>query len=71
MFRSDSVSGAFGRVEGKAQRSMLTSWTLVAAFATGLSAIIGSRERAAAVILATVIGAIVTLFVVGEVLTPH
>ncbi|MEX2100527.1 MAG: hypothetical protein WEB19_03850 [Acidimicrobiia bacterium] len=44
---------------------------LVGAFITGLFAIVGSRERAAAVFLVTVIGAIVTLFMVGEILTPH
>ena len=43
----------------------------VVAFATGLFAMLGSRERAAAVFLVTVIGAIVTLFIVGEILTPH
>ena len=50
---------------------LMAALGLVVAFATGLFAIVGSRERAAAVFLATVIGAIVTLFIVGEVLTPH
>ena len=44
---------------------------LVGAFATGLFAITRKRERAVAVFLATTIGAIVTLFLVGEISTPH
>ena len=44
---------------------------LVAAFGTGLFAIVGRRERGVAVIVATLIGLVVTLFVVGEVVTPH
>lgn len=44
---------------------------LVGAFATGLFAITRKRERAVAVFLATAIGAIVTLFLVGEISTPH
>lgn len=51
--------------------ALIAALGLVAAFATGLSAIVGSRERAAAVLLVTAIGAIVTLFMVAEVLTPH
>jgi hypothetical protein len=48
-----------------------TALGLVVAFAAGLFAIVRSRERAAAVLLVTVIGAIVTLFIVGEILAPH
>lgn len=44
---------------------------LVVAFAAGSFAIVGSRERAATVFLVTVIGAFVTLFMVGELLTSH
>lgn len=44
---------------------------LLGASATGLFAITGRRERAVPVLLATAIGAIVTLFVIAEVLTPH
>jgi hypothetical protein len=51
--------------------ALIAALGLVVAFATGLLAIVGSRERAAAVFLVTVIGAIVTLFMVGEILTPH
>lgn len=43
----------------------------VVALVTGLLAIVRSRERVAAVFVVTVIGAIVTLFIVGELLTPH
>jgi len=51
--------------------ALLAGLGFVVAFATGLFAILGSRERVAAVFLVTVIGAIVTLFIVGEILTPH
>jgi hypothetical protein len=51
--------------------ALLAALGLVGAFATGLFAIVGRRERAAAVLLSTAIGAIVTLFMVGEILTPH
>jgi hypothetical protein len=51
--------------------ALLAALGLMVAFAIGLFAIVGSRERAAAVLLATAIGAIVTLFMVGEILTPH
>ena len=50
--------------------AFLAALGLVVAFATGLFAIVRSRERTAAVFLVTV-GAIVTLFIVGEILTPH
>jgi hypothetical protein len=51
--------------------ALVAALGLVVAFATGLFAILGRRERAAAVLLVTVIGAFVTLFIVGEILTPH
>ena len=44
---------------------------LVSALATGVFAIVARRERAVPVFLATTIGAIVTLFLVGEFLAPH
>jgi hypothetical protein len=44
---------------------------VVGAFATGLFAITRKRERAVAVFVVTAIGAIVTLFIVGEISTPH
>ena len=43
----------------------------VSAFATGLIGIIRSRERSIAVYLATLIGLLVLLFVLGEVIFPH
>jgi hypothetical protein len=43
----------------------------VGALATGLFAIVRQRERAAPVVLATVVGALVSLFMLGEVSTPH
>ena len=51
--------------------AVLAALGIVVAFVTGLVAIIGSRERAATVFLVTAIGAIVTLFVTGELLTSH
>jgi len=43
----------------------------ISAFATGLIGIIRSRERSIAVYLATLIGLLVLLFVLGEVIFPH
>jgi hypothetical protein len=43
----------------------------VSAFATGLIGIIRSRERSIAVYLATLIGLLVLLFVLGEIAFPH
>ena len=40
-------------------------------FITGLLAIIKQKERAISVYIATVIGALFVLFIVGEVLFPH
>ena len=51
--------------------ALLAALGIVGAFPTGLFAIIRSRERAGLVILATAIGALVTLFLVGEIITPH
>jgi len=51
--------------------ALVAALGIVGAFATGLFAIVRRRERAALVILATVIGALVTLFIVGEISTPH
>jgi hypothetical protein len=44
---------------------------LVGAFATGLFAITRRRERSVAVLFVTAVGAIVTLFIVGEISAPH
>lgn len=43
----------------------------VAALATGLVALVRERDRAASVMLATVVGLLVTLFVVAEIAFPH
>ena len=43
----------------------------VSAFATGLIGAIQSRERSIAVYLATLIGLLVLLFVLGEIIFPH
>jgi hypothetical protein len=50
--------------------ALVAALGIVGAFASGLFAIIRSRERAGLVILATAIGALVALFLVGEI-TPH
>jgi uncharacterized membrane protein YeaQ/YmgE (transglycosylase-associated protein family) len=44
---------------------------LVGSFAAGLLAIAWKRDRAIPVILATVIGALVTDFLIGEIFMPH
>ena len=51
--------------------ALVAAFGLVGAFATGLFAIARRHERAAAVFLVTAIGALVTFFIVGEMLTPH
>ena len=51
--------------------ALVAALGLVGAFAAGLFAIVGRQERAAPVFLATAIGAIVTLFLIGEIVTPH
>ena len=51
--------------------ALVAALGIVGAFATGLYAILRQRERAALVILATVIGGLVTFFIIGEVSTPH
>lgn len=51
--------------------ALVAALGLVAAFATGLFAIVGRRERAIPVLFATAIGALVTLFLISEALTPH
>jgi hypothetical protein len=43
----------------------------IVAFITGLVAIVKQQERASLVYVATVIGALLILFLVGEVLFPH
>jgi hypothetical protein len=43
----------------------------VGAFITGVIALTRHGERALGVIFAVAVGALVTLFVLGEVLTPH
>jgi hypothetical protein len=43
----------------------------VAAFVAGLISIIKSKERSVLVFVATVIGLIVLMFILGEVLVPH
>ena len=43
----------------------------ISAFITGLIAIIRQKERAPLVFVATIIGALLILFLVGEVLFPH
>jgi hypothetical protein len=43
----------------------------ISAFATGLIGVIMSRERSIAVYLATLIGLLVLLFVLGEIIFPH
>lgn len=43
----------------------------VSAFAIGLIGVIRSRERSIAVYLATLIGLLVPLFVLGEIIFPH
>ena len=43
----------------------------VSAFATGLIGIIRSRERSIAVYMATLIGLLVLLFMLGEIIFPH
>ena len=51
--------------------ALVAACGVVGAFATGLFAIVGKRERAVPVFLATAIGAIVTLFLIAEIVTPH
>jgi hypothetical protein len=51
--------------------ALVAALGLVGAFATGLFAIAGRRERAVPVFLATAIGAIVTVFLIGEFSSPH
>ena len=51
--------------------ALVAALGIVGAFATGLFAIVRQRERAALVILATVIGALVTWFIIGEISMPH
>jgi len=43
----------------------------IAAFITGIIAIIKNKERSILVIITTVIGLLVLWFVVGEILVPH
>jgi len=43
----------------------------VAAFITGLLAIVRSRERALLVYVSCILGALLVLFLAGEVLSPH
>jgi hypothetical protein len=43
----------------------------ISAFITGLIAIIRQKERALLVFVATVIGALLILFLIGEILFPH
>ena len=43
----------------------------ISAFVTGLIAIIRQKERAPLVFVATIIGALLILFLIGEILFPH
>lgn len=43
----------------------------IAALATGLVALVRERDRAASVLLATLVGLLVTLFVAAEIVFPH
>ena len=43
----------------------------IAAFLTGIVSIVKSKERSVSVILATAIGLLVLIFVLGEILSPH
>jgi len=51
--------------------ALVAALGLVGSFAIGVFAISRRRERAVPVVLATVIGAMVTLLLVGEFSTPH
>lgn len=43
----------------------------ISAFITGLTAIIRQKERAPLVFVATIVGALLILFLIGEVSSPH
>lgn len=43
----------------------------VTAFLTGLLSIVKNKERSSLVILSTLIGLFVLIFILGEILTPH
>ncbi len=51
--------------------ALVAALGLVGAFVTGLIAIVRNRERSLPVILATIVGALVTMFLIGEITTPH
>lgn len=51
--------------------ALVAALGLVGAFVTGLIAIVRNRERSLPVILATIVGALVPMFLIGEITTPH
>lgn len=73
----DSVSSGDSILEDIARRPMLAISMLagmvsgVSAFVTGLVAIVRKKERAILVIVSTIIGAMVVLFLIGEFAFPH
>ena len=73
----ESVSAGKTILEDIARRPALALTMLagmacgIAAFITGLTALVKQKERSALVYISTVIGALLILFLIGEVLFPH
>ena len=73
----ESVPAGNSILEDIAGRPALASTMLagnisgISAFITGLIAIIRQKERAPLVFVATIIGALLILFLIGEILFPH